>query len=100
MASIDRNSDGSCIVKLTKAVMVDGEKVARVTVPRITGRHMFKMPVIGTGTPIGVVIEWASTVVLPKGAIEEMDPSDAIDVAGCLLEALGKSQPAGEPASP
>lgn len=100
MAIIEKNSDGSCIVKLDTPVKVDGETISRVTVPKITGRHLFTCPVINAGTPIGVAVEWASKVVTPAGAVEVMEPADAVFVAQTLLGALGKSHPTGEPPSP
>lgn len=100
MATIDKNADGSCIVKLSTPIQLGDETVSRVTIPRITGKHLFKMPVITLSSSMGPVIEWASHVVLPQGAVEELSPADAVSVAEALLGAVGKSQPAGEPPSP
>lgn len=100
MATVEHNADGSCIITLSTPVTVGGEKVARVTVPRLTGRHLFRMPAISQDASIGVIVEWATTVVTPRGAVEEMDPTDAIAVASALLDSLGKSRPTGAQPSP
>jgi hypothetical protein len=97
MAEIIANEDSSAIVKLSEPIRVGKEELTRVTIPKIRGRHMFKAPVMAHGMPIGPVIEWASHIVIPAGAVEEMCPKDAIAVANWIMEHwAGKSIATGE----
>lgn len=94
MAEIVANEDGSAIVKLSETIRVANQELTRVTIPKVRGRHLFKAPVMGPGLPIGPVIEWASHIVTPAGAVEEMCPKDAIAVANWILDNWAKKSPA------
>jgi hypothetical protein len=91
MATIDRNSDGSCTVKLTEPVTVGGEILSRVTIPALKGKHMMKAPFLGANIPIGQLVEFAGLIVMPAGAVEEMSIQDAMLIASEVATMLGKS---------
>lgn len=96
MASIEKNADGSAIVKLSEPVTVRGEELSRVTIPRLKGKHLFGAPPL---TSIGMVLEWASKIVEPRGALEEMTPEDAVAVGDFLFGLLTKRPKAGADSS-
>jgi hypothetical protein len=98
---VSRNEDGSAIVQLRTPVTVDGETLSRVTIPALRGRHMMSAPNLTDTTTIGELITWATKVVEPRGAVEEMVPGDAVLVGNELLASLGKSRAShGVPGSP
>lgn len=77
-----RNADGSTIGVLSAPVTVGPVSHDRITIPALKGKHMRKFGmVLGDGsTTIGVLIQLAAEVVEPAGIVDEMAPSDAMDV--------------------
>lgn len=91
-AQTSQNADGSVIVHLRKPVTWEGERLERVTIPALRGRQLRTMPTLTEETPFGEIIAWAANVVEPVGIVDELYPTDAIDVARTLSEQLGKDQ--------
>jgi hypothetical protein len=101
LKQVDFADDGSAVVQLRTPVKFDGEMLSRVTIPALRGRHMMSAPDIDEDVQIGTIITWATKVVEPRGAVEDLYPQDAIAVGKALLVLLGKSVDSpGEPASP
>lgn len=90
-----RNADGSVVVRLLEPVTFDGEKITRVTLPALRGRHMRSAPMFDEGITLGDLIEWASKVVQPAGIVDELSPGDCITLAEELATSVGKSRPPG-----
>lgn len=92
--SIEHNHDGSAIVKLEQPVRVGDTDVTRLTIPRITGRHLRKAQWTfgGGGMQLGALIAFTADVVLPAGAVDELDAVMARNVATEVLNLVGKSQ--------
>lgn len=98
------NRDGSCIVKLTRPVafVVDGrrERVERLTIPALTGRHMrLASWSLADGANIGDMISFACEVVEPVGIVDALPAWVARQVSVEVFIALGKSQGDGEVSS-
>lgn len=101
LSHVEFSDDGSAIVRLHRPIKVDGDTLSRVTIPALRGRHMMSAPDLTEETQIGEVITWATKVVEPRGAVEEMFPQDAITTAKALAALLGKSATShGAPGSP
>jgi hypothetical protein len=92
----ETNADGSVIVKLEKAVRFKGEDLTRLTIPRITGRHM-RHASWEYGSPLttGMLIDFAAHVVEPLGVLDELDAIVARDVSVEVFATLGKAQGIG-----
>jgi len=94
------SKDGSTIVVLSRAFKHRGDDMERVTIPALTGKHMMRLPMTEGEVPtVGQLIEWANWVVTPLGCVEDMHPSDALDIARRVYANLGKSLTAGETTS-
>jgi hypothetical protein len=92
----ETNADGSVIVKLAKPVRWKGEELTRLTIPRITGRHMKHAPwEFGQPLTTGMIVEFAAQVVEPLGVLDELDAVVARDVSVEVFATLGKSQVTG-----
>lgn len=90
--AVEHNSDGTAIVKLTAPVKFQGEERSRLTVPRITGKHMRRAPWgLGREYTIGELCEWAAHVVEPIGVFDELDGDIARDLAVEVVLLLGKA---------
>lgn len=99
--TIEENADGSAIVKLQKPVMLDGQPLDRLTVPALRGKHMRHASwAYGSVPTMGQVIGFAAEVVLPRGALDELEAHVARDLAVEVTLLLGKSQATGEAPSP
>jgi hypothetical protein len=91
------SENGPTIVVLAHPFQFKGETQDRVTIPHLTGKHLMRLNIRdGNSATIGDQIAWASWVVLPLGAVEDMHPADALAVGGKLFELLGKSLATGE----
>jgi hypothetical protein len=93
---IEQQSDGSAIVKLGESVTVAGEEVSRLTIPRLKGKHLFGAPAM---TSVGMVLQWAANIVSPKGALEELEPRDAVEVGDFLFVLLTRRPTVGAASS-
>jgi len=98
------NRDGSCILRLTRpcAFTVDGrgERVERLTIPALTGRHMRRASwSLSEGANIGDMISFACEVVEPVGIVDALPAWVARQVSVEVFVALGKSQGDGEVSS-
>jgi hypothetical protein len=91
---VEHNADGSAIIKLERAVKVGDTEITRLTIPRITGRHLRKAQwTFGSGgMQLGALIAFTADVVLPAGAVDELDAVMARNVATEVLNLVGKSQ--------
>jgi hypothetical protein len=98
VATFETNSDGTTIVILSESIKVGKEELTRCTIPKLRGKHLFKMPAFSQeNIPLGIIVEWATHIVEPRGAVDEMVPKDANAVAHKLMELyLGKSPATGE----
>jgi hypothetical protein len=92
LAKFDTNSDGTTIVKLDAAIVVNGADVSRVTLPKLKGKHLFGAPPLGS---MGAILQWAAGIVEPKGALEEMDPVDAVEIGDFLFGKLRRTPVSG-----
>lgn len=100
--TLETNADGSAVVKLREPVKWKDEPLARLFIPRVTGRHMqaatwrlFEVPTLGQ------VMAWANGVVEPVGVLDELDAVLARDLATeVALILAGKSQATGARPSP
>lgn len=103
---IARNADGSAIVKLIEPIMLKSERGQlephdRLTIPRITGRHLKSAGWTITGQiTLAHLAEFASAVLEPRGAFDELPPLVARDVAMEIFVALGKPPGSRAGASP
>lgn len=94
------NKDGSVIVILDAPVVVGKEDISRLTLPALRGKHLRKAPWHLVGAPsLGDVCEFAAEIVEPHGAFDELDASDARDVALHVGAMLGKRRATGDAAS-
>ena len=94
MDNIARNEDGSVVITLTTPIQLDGDEVTKVTIPALKGKHMMLCPYRAadpTSVEIGAIVSFAALVVKPKGAIEEMSPTDALAVAAEVGNSMSKS---------
>lgn len=90
------NADGVVIVKLSSPVKFGGEQLTRLTIPRLTGRHMRKAQwEYGVPLTTGLIVDFAAYVVEPIGVLDELDAIVARDVAVEVFSLLGKSQATG-----
>lgn len=89
---IQRNADGSKIVRLEQPIVVGKDEVSRMSIPRLTGRHLRTAPwkIAGGGVTLAEIYQWAATIVQPEGALDECDPDIARDVAMEVFITLGK----------
>lgn len=94
MAEFLRNADGSTIVKLSAPIQVGGEELTRVTIPKLKGKHL-KRAAFATEVTIGHLVALAAEIVQPAGAVDEMEPDDALAVANEVASVLGKARPGG-----
>ncbi len=98
---IEHNRDGSTVLKLSASVKVGGEKVDRLFIPALTGRHMRRAQwSLSEGASVGDLVTFAAEVVEPVGAVDELPAWVARNVGVEVANALGKSRAgAGEPPS-
>lgn len=95
------SSDGTIIVKLAHPFKWRGDDCDKVTIPHLRGKHLATLPVkAGEEASVGQIVEWASSVVIPKGVMGEMHPSDALAIGLRLMALLGESLATGEAAAP
>jgi hypothetical protein len=80
---VEYNADGSAILKLRDPVRFEGAEVERLTVPRVTGRHLRAAPFLldGSAATLGQIVTFANEVVVPAGVLDELDAQVARDVA-------------------
>ena len=91
------NASEATIVVVAHPFKLNGEETEKVTIPAIRGKHLARIPFrYGTIPTIGQQVEWASWVVQPLGAIEEMHPADAIEISNEVYAQLGKALATGE----
>lgn len=95
--TFDHNKDGSIIVKLDAPIKLRGEEHQRLTIPAIKGKHMRLCTIKGDGSDtVGTLIEFAAQVVEPIGSVDELEPMDAVTVAGAVRASIeGKAPTAG-----
>lgn len=100
--TVDRNADGSSVLKLARPVQFNGEAVSRLTIPALTGRHMRACPwTWGERPTVGRLVRFAAAVVEPRGIVDVLPAVIARDVGVEVMLALGKSlTPPGEAPSP
>lgn len=100
--TLEVNADGSCIVKLADPVMWQGEPISRLTIPRITGKHMRHASWAMTGgSTLGDAVTFAAAIVQPIGVIDELPGGVASLIAVEVALLLGKSRrPTGAGRSP
>ncbi len=92
MAEITKNTDGSCVVKLSGSIHVGGEEISRVTIPAIKGKHMRSAPFsAGVNVTLGHLVTFAAEIIQPAGSVDEMSPDDAIYCAQEVAALLNKS---------
>lgn len=97
----DENPDGSVIVKLDAPIKVDGAELGRLTIPKLRGKHLRLAPWFLVGSPrTGELAEFAALVVEPPGAFDELEATDARDIAIHVGLMLGKRQATGDAPSP
>jgi hypothetical protein len=97
----EENADGSAIVKLDRPVTFKGEDYARLTIPKLKGKHLRKAPWYLIGSPrTGELAEFAANVIEPEGVFDELDAMDARDIALHVGAMLGKRQATGDERSP
>ena len=97
--TVEYNADGSAILKLTTPVSFNGDEVSRLTVPRVTGRHLRSAPFLldGNAVSLGQIVSFAASVVLPVGIVDELDAQLARDVATEVLAIMsGKRRATGD----
>lgn len=98
---LEHNADGTVIVKLREPFRFKGEMLQRLTIPRLTGRHMRLAPwAVGETFTVGEIAEFAAKVIEPAGAFDELDAIVAKDVCLEVIFAMGKHRRTGEPPSP
>jgi hypothetical protein len=102
MATFAHNQDGSVIVTLAAPITLNGEKHDKVTIPALRGKHMRVCPFMAGQADVRIadLVEFAAEIVVPHGAVDEMTPSDAIQVGSEVALMLGKSRTTGSSASP
>lgn len=100
--TIERNQDGSSIVKLREPVQFNGESQSRLTIPRVTGRHMRAAEwSLGASPTLGQTLAWAASIVIPAGILDELDGVLARDIATeVALMLVGKPPRTGAEPSP
>jgi hypothetical protein len=97
----DENKDGTMIVTLDAPVVLGGEEISRLSVPKLRGKHLRNAPWGLTGNAtLGQLCEFAASIVLPEGAFDELDATDARDVALHVGGMLGKRRATGDEPSP
>lgn len=96
-SNVLRNDDGSAVFKLKWPVTFKGVEHTRATIPALKGKHLMRAPfsVTNSDVPLGDLIKFANSVVVPVGIVEEMDPEDAIAIASEVASSLGKSRRTG-----
>lgn len=88
------------IAVLSHPFQFAGDEQTAVTIPALRGKHLARIPFkLGELPSIGLQIEWAGSLVLPVGVLDEMHPSDAFAIALEVYGQLGKSLATGESAS-
>lgn len=91
---VEHNADGSVIIRLEKPVKVNGDAHTRLTIPRITGRHLrnatWTFAGSSDGMQLGELIAFTADLVEPRGAVDELDGMMARNVAMEVLSSLGK----------
>jgi len=99
--TVERNQDGSLVLKLARPVRLAGEEVSRLTIPALTGKHMKRCPwTWGERPTVGKLVRFAAVVVEPAGIVDELPAVIARDVGVEVMLALGKSLSIGEEPSP
>jgi hypothetical protein len=104
--TIERNNDGSAIVKLRDPVVFDtgrgADTIGRLTIPRVTGRHMRAATwPLGQSPTLGQTLAWANAIVEPVGIVDELDAQLARDIATeVALMLVGKRPKTGAEPSP
>ena len=80
--TIEENGDGSAVVKLAQPVLFQREQLTRLTIPRITGRHMraARWRVSGAST-MGDAVSFAASLIEPVGVVDELDGALAAQLA-------------------
>jgi hypothetical protein len=91
--TVEENSDGTAIVKLAEPVQFQGAPLSRLTIPRITGKHMRNADwqYGHQNFSIGQVVRFANAVVLPAGVIDELDAALATELAVEVVLHMGKA---------
>ena len=101
--SVEANSDGTAIVKLARPVTWKGEALSRLTIPRITGKHMRHATwEYGSQISVGQLVDFAARVVEPLGVVDELDADIARDIGMEVVLHLGKASrvAGGAPSAP
>jgi hypothetical protein len=93
VATFEKNSDGSTIVKLAEPIKLGGDELTRVTIPKLRGKHLIGAPVLDS---MGQYLVIAARVVEPKGALEEMTPADAVAIGNHIIELIQGKATAGQ----
>lgn len=90
--TVEENADGSAIVKLRDPVMFQGESLTRLTIPRLTGRHMRRAGwIIGEKIAVGRLVEFAAEIIEPVGVVDELPGPIALNLGSEVIVLLGKS---------